>query len=589
MFKIKNITVKNFLSIGNNTQAVDFEGTDLTLVLGHNLDQGGNGSRNGTGKSTILNALSYALYGDAITRIRVNNLINKTNGKNMLVTVDFSVNGTDYRIERGRRPNLLKLYVNGAHSDLDQGDQQGENRETQREIERIIGLPHTMFKHLIALNTYTEPFLGMRTSDQRAMIEQLLGITELSEKADILKERLKHTRDSIKEEEIRIAAVRSSNERIEKNIRDIENRAKAWYRTRDNKLSELEKAIASLEQIDIDQELLLHQENSRIREQQQIQQSAHNELHRAETSLKRCESNLLELNNNLKSTEDGVCYACGQDTAHLEDHEQYCDDLRKKIQEEQQYKTDLLNRITAAQKELEQLPDELTLQVTSYGSHEDALEHKHNLSTLMDQLTESRAEQNPYTEQAENLKQTGLQDICFDHMNSLTEMREHQEMLLQLLTSKDSFIRKKIIEQNLAYLNSRMAHYLDRVGLPHDVKFNSDLSVDITEFGRELDFFNLSRGEGNRLILSMSWAFRDIYESLNRPINLLFVDELIDSGMDSQGVENALAILKQMNRDNNRNIFLISHKEELVGRVQNVLYVIKSGGFTEYSNDVETV
>jgi ABC-type multidrug transport system ATPase subunit len=171
----------------------------------------------------------------------------------------------------------------------------------------------------------------------------------------------------------------------------------------------------------------------------------------------------------------------------------------------------------------------------------------------------------------------------------LTDLKEHQDFLLKLLTSKDSFIRKRIIDQNISYLNHRLAYYLDKIGLPHDVKFNSDLSVEITEYGRDLDFDNLSRGERNRLILSLSWAFRDIYESLNQPMNLMCIDELIDSGMDTMGVENSLAILKKMNREQNKNIFLISHKEELVGRVNNVLTVIKEGGFTSYNTDTEYV
>ena len=225
------------MSVGAQTQAVNLNTGELTLVLGHNLDQGGDGSRNGTGKTTIVNALSYALYGEALTNIKRDNLINKTNSKQMMVTVEFEKDGVDYRIERGRKPNVLRLFTDGEEN-KDDDDAQGDSRETQKFIEKIIGFPHEMFKQLIALNTYTEPFLSLRANDQRAMIEQLLGITELSEKADILKELLKQTKDSIKEEEIRIDAVRSSNELIEKNIREIEMRSKAWAKTHSQKKSQ---------------------------------------------------------------------------------------------------------------------------------------------------------------------------------------------------------------------------------------------------------------------------------------------------------------------------------------------------------------
>ena len=154
MFKIKTLTVKNFMSVGNQTQAVDFDKNLLTLVLGENLDLGGDdaGSRNGTGKTTIINALSYALYGNALTNIRKENLINKTNGKGMLVTVEFETNGQNYRIERGRKPNILKFYKENVDVTADDIDEsQGDSRKTQEDIAKLLNMSHTMFKHLVAL------------------------------------------------------------------------------------------------------------------------------------------------------------------------------------------------------------------------------------------------------------------------------------------------------------------------------------------------------------------------------------------------------------------------------------------------------
>ena len=168
-------------------------------------------------------------------------------------------------------------------------------------------------------------------------------------------------------------------------------------------------------------------------------------------------------------------------------------------------------------------------------------------------------------------------------------MRDHQEFLLKLLTNKDSFIRKRIIEQNLSFLNKRLTYYLERMGLPHTVKFMNDLSVEIQELGRDLDFDNLSRGERNRLILSLSWAFRDVWENLYQPINLLFIDELVDSGMDSIGVESAIGVLKKMSRERNKSIWLVSHKDELTSRVNHILKVVKENGFTNYDTDTEVV
>lgn len=592
MLKIKNVSARNFMSIGAQTQAVNFDNCNLTLVLGHNLDLGGDGSRNGTGKTTIINALSYALYGEALTNIKKDNLINKTNGKGMIVTVDFEINNKTYRIERGRKPNILRLIVDGndaGDASNEDDDAQGDSRETQKEIEKIIGFPHEMFKHIIALNTYTEPFLAMKSNDQRAMIELLLGITDLSKKADILKELLKQTKDSIKEEEIRISTVKLSNERIEKNITEIESRGRAWDKTKADKLADMLTTIETLSEIDISVEINNHKLNQEIKEKSDAKTVLDNEKDRTETSLNRSNKKLVELKNNLQKAHDGVCPACGQGTAHLDTHEEYTRELVGKIAEEQKYNDEVTARLAEISEALDSFGTIGEENDTFYDTLEAALEHKHNLETLAAQYAEKLEEINPYVEQIESLRNTGLQEVSFDLINELTYLKDHQEFLHKLLTSKDSFIRKKIIDQNISYLNHRLAYYIEKIGLPHDVKFNSDLSVEITEYGRDLDFDNLSRGERNRLILSLSWAFRDVYESLNHPMNLMCIDELIDSGMDTIGVENSLAILKKMNREQHKNIFLISHKEELVGRVNNVLTVIKEGGFTSYNTDTEYV
>jgi DNA repair exonuclease SbcCD ATPase subunit len=217
------------------------------------------------------------------------------------------------------------------------------------------------------------------------------------------------------------------------------------------------------------------------------------------------------------------------------------------------------------------------------------LNHKNSLAVLEKDVEAKQVETNPYLEQIEELKNTAVQEISWDNANELVRVKEHQEFLYKLLTNKDSFVRKRIIDQNLAFLNQRLTYYLDKIGLPHIVEFQNDLTVIITQLGQDLDFDNLSRGERNRLILSMSWAFRDVWENLYHSINLLFIDELVDSGMDSSGVEASIAVLKRMTRERDKNVFLISHRDDLSSRVNHVLKVIKENGFTSYSNDIDIV
>jgi DNA repair exonuclease SbcCD ATPase subunit len=689
MIHIKKLSVRNFMSVGNATQGIDFDRRDLTLVLGENLDLGGDGSRNGTGKTTIINALSYALYGNALSNIRKDNLVNKTNSKGMLVSLDFTIGSQDYRIERGRKPNVLKFYVNNEDKSATD-DAQGDSRETQEAIERLLGMSHDMFKHILALNTYTEPFLSLKANDQRTIIEQLLGITLLSERADRIRELNRETKDAVSQEEMRIRAEQEANGRIQEQIESLKRRQVLWQKKYDSDLAYLVSQYDELQQIDITAELLAHQalavwsekktqydaqtkllaaqrawqqtqqkdvaalqaeyaRLSHINIESELQAHADLALYLSNTKLladrdrdvarlgkeiDREAALIAKLQAEIITLEDHKCYACGQefhDAQHATVLAQKQTMLAEaesvvaaKTQEWNQlreqkiyvaaerpathYATEaeairhsseldnIQQKIQARQSETDPYQEHLsqTLAVdpgaapaTHYDTEAEAVKHSTMVTSLLQQITTKHAETDPYAEQITDMQNTALKEISYDRLNELTRLQEHQDFLLKLLTSKDSFIRKKIIDQNLSYLNSRLTHYLDRIGLPHTVTFQNDLTVLIEELGRELDFDNLSRGERNRLILSMSWAFRDVFESLYQPINLLFIDELIDSGLDTAGMESSLAILKQMSRERHKSVWLVSHRDELTGRVENILRVVKENGFTSYNTDVD--
>ena len=688
MITLKNITLRNFLSIGNVTQAVDFDKKDITLILGENLDLGGDGARNGTGKTTLIQGLSYALFGQPINNIRKDNLVNRTNAKGMMVTLEFNVNGTDYKIERGRKPNVLKFYVNDVQQKATE-DQQGENKETQAAIERVLNMTPEMFKHIVVLNTYSEPFLALKNNEQREIIEQLLGITLLSEKADVVKDLIRQSKDDIQQEEFRIKAVEEANKRVKDQIDSVKRRQKLWQNKHDEDLAKLANEYDDLSKIDIDAELKAHKDLL-VWNQQKAQQEAYEALVARQTAwmqkqdkdiaalkLKMDELShidfvaeleahkaLAEWNResvtqaNIKTTvatltknvekerktieklekevetlEDHKCYACGQDF-HDEQHasvleskknllvdaKNHLDDYLAQIAEQMMlvkdlgdkpvthYKTEaeavrqsteidnIRKQIDEKSSEVnpfsEQLLDTPSVTLgkrpsTHYDTEAKAVEHRSKVSSLLSQIESKASEADPYQDQISEMEAQALQEVKFDKINEITKTMEHQKFLLDLLTSKDSFVRKKIIDQNLSYLNARLTHYLDKIGLPHNVIFKNDLTVEITELGRELDFDNLSRGERNRLILGLSFAFRDVWENLYAPVNTLFIDELIDSGLDTMGVENSLAILKDMSRRRHKSIWLVSHREELSGRVPNVLKVIKENGFTSYSTAVE--
>jgi DNA repair exonuclease SbcCD ATPase subunit len=694
MITLGILTLKNFLSIGAVTQTVDFNNQDLTLILGENLDLGGDGAKNGTGKTSILQGLSYSLFGGGINNIKKDNLINRTNGKAMVVTLSFSVDDIEYRIERGRKPTFLKFYVNDQEMASEEtNDSQGDSRETQDAIEKVLHMSSDMFRHIVGLNTYNEPFLSLKANDQRVIIEQLLGVTILSEKADAIKILNKQTKDDIQQEEYRIRALEEANKRIGEQIENLKRRQRLWQTKHDEDLNKLVNEYDDLSKIDITVELQSHKDRSiylsclekknnydnlvakqsvwkktrfeeikalgerlqvlnaidieselqahkdlAVYKQEVIKQNAlDKELKRINSDLEKENKISEKLANEIETLKENKCYACNQDF-HDDNHKSVlsakwsafkasCDREDQLAVERNatekltwvdietspvtHYKTEseaIKHSYTVINLKIEienlrQAEDPYILQiidisadeivcgdepVTHYKTESEAIKHSSRVESLLDQIANKHDETDPYIDQISEMEREAIQTVSFDHINELTRLMQHQEYLLDLLTNKKSFVRKKIIEQNLTYLNSRLSFYLDSMGLPHTVVFQNDLTVEITELGRELDFDNLSRGERNRLILGLSFSFRDVYESLYSPINVLFVDELIDNGLDTIGVENSIALLKDMARRRNKSVWLVSHRDELTNRVSSVLKVIKEGGFTSYETTTET-
>ncbi len=587
MFKIKTLTIRNFLSIGNVTQSINFIDRGLSLILGENLDMGGAGCRNGVGKTTILQALTYGFYDSSITPIRKDNLINMTNGKNMLVTVEFEIDGKPYKIERGRRPNIFRFYV---------GDQlineaQGENRHTNADVRQIIGMSVEMFKHIVVLNTYTQPFLLMKQNDQRMVIEELLGITILSEKAEKLKKLIKDAKDTIKEEEYRIKATLESNETITNTIQTLRGKSKLYQITKEKNIVEFNDAIDALGHLDIKAEIKAHKKLFKYNELKDAKRNFEQHYQNAEKAVLRLAADIDSIDEKLADVRNHKCHACGT-LLHDENHSR----LQKSLEKDKQgyhnkldsiekdfvtYKTKLLD-VTTKFEEFESIPN------VFYPNIDEAYNHKQSLNSLKIQLKEEIKKIDTFQDQITTLENEGIKDLSYVKLNKLKKLHDHQEFLYKLLVRKDSGIRMRLIDQNLPYLNSRLTYYLTKLGLPHQCEFKNDLSIEIIQFGQNFDFGQLSRGQQNRLILALSWAFRDVWESTGHHINLLFIDEMIDSGIDTQGVENTLEVLKKMTRERGKEIFLISHKEELINRVHNVMLVTFENGFTTFEMDDDT-
>lgn len=673
---IKSFTLKNFLSVGGATQALKFDEHDLTLILGNNADANGTVTKNGSGKTALLQGLSYGLYGQPLTKIKVGNLINNINQKGMFVVVEMERDGVAYRIERGKKPDILRFYKNNEDiTDVD-NDAKGENRETQHDIDAIIGMSHTMFKHIVALNTYTDPFLKEASGKQREIIEELLGVTQISNRAEHLKVLISASKDMVKSEEAHVSATKAANVRIQQAVDSAERDMIKWGTKHEHRIENLAEEISAMENIDFDGELKRFDELEQWRKSERVLNTDHqyaskeldqlvrdrkrldSDIKRARVdadgtsvsaAIARLERDLVRARSGIAAVEGSIdsarrdverleavlanpgeqeCKTCGQELSGT-DHLAYVvkrvtadrdaallvvsskaaelTDLQADISD---METDIAYRVgealkakTTAVAALERLTgegmvmdeqivlktvhlDQIAADLKALGSkpvllfdsRDEVYSAKHAREALVADLERERNAINPFAGQVDGLK-SSIQIIDMDNLNNAHDLLRHQDFLFKLLTSKDSFIRRKIIEQNLSYLNNRLHYYLGKLGLPHEVVFQSDLSVTIELIGRDFDFAQLSRGEGNRVIMATSWAFRDVWESLNHRVNLIFMDELLDSGMDSTGAEAGLQILKSFGRAG-RNVFLVSHRDELVGRIDNIVTVSKENGFT---------
>ena len=449
-------------------------------------------------------------------------------------------------------------------------------------------MTHSMFKNIIALNTYTQPFLSTKAAEQREIIEQLLGITLLSQKSDLLREKQKATKQLLTEEKLMIDAKVVSNTKIEESIESLKIRSNAWASQKQEDIKSFQEAIAELEKVDSEIEIEKHKRLQKHSEMQTALRSLQKEKAYHEDSLTKAENTVSKTEKDLEYAEAAKCPTCEQEL-HDDKHEHLVGELKTTLAESKEYVTKLKTDLTKIQHGINEVGDLGQIPDTYYDTIDEAYNHKGSLQDLKRQLEQTEKKEDTYAEQIAEMTKSAIQKVDYKKANELEDLHRHQDFLYKLLTAKDSFIRTRIIEQNLTYLNQRLAHFLGKVKLPHTVTFQSDLSVRIEELGRELDFDNLSRGERNRLILSLSWAFRDVWESLYQQINLLFIDELIDAGMDISGVESSMAVLKDMSRTQKKNIFLISHKDELVSRVNSVLKVVKENGFTNYANDVDII
>lgn len=259
MTKFKKITIKNFLSYGKKPTVVELDNNLVSLIIGTNQDVGSEGySRNGVGKSTVFHALYYVLFDDSIDTIKKNDFINLINKKNMEVVLEFEVNGSDFVLRRGRKPNVLELTRDGDPFTLH------STKTVDETIIKLIGMDSQVFLNSSLLTTNADPFMKMKPAIQRNFMENILSMDLLSERAEFLKMRSKEVSEDIKIEETKKEVVDSNIEKTKQKIETLIKRSEQWERELADKKSEVIEGINLIQEVDVEKEREIIENNERI-------------------------------------------------------------------------------------------------------------------------------------------------------------------------------------------------------------------------------------------------------------------------------------------------------------------------------------
>jgi len=527
-----------------------------------------------THNTTLLNALTFAAYDKALSNISKDNLINNINKKNMVVTTTFEKGEDVIKIERARKAkdgNYVKLWINDKDVTRD------SIANTNAYIEQIIGIPYDMFVHIVVFSATRVPFLELTSAEQTAIMEHLNGLTELSVKADVLKEKIKDTQVAIKQAEFKIEAVKGEHQRHEQQLISAKNRIKTWQDTNNNQRVSIQNTLEKFKDFDFEAELEIINSISEKTNQLTKLKSEKNVIAKDLNTLL---TNETKWKNEIKQLNNHECPYCHQ---HYADTKTKLNELLAAIEtntpkiKEYSIAVDIMEKqSTKIVKELEAL-----YKLAHFDNMKDLSAKQQEVNSAKQKLADLETAVNPFIEPLKELESIALPSINYDEINELTKLLEHQKFLQKILTKKDSFVRKVLLEKNLPYLNKQLKEYLNELGLPHKVEFTSELTARISSYGREIDFGNLSNGQRARVNLSLSLAFRDLLQKLHDPINICMFDEVLDVGLDALGIQAAAKLIKRKAKQENLSVYIISHRDEVENIFENILTVQMSNGFSQ--------
>jgi len=570
------------MSYGNVPTLVLLDRPGTTFISGEDLDrtESGEGS-NGVGKSVVLNALTFAVYGKPVSNIHKDKLVNFVNKRHMEVVVDFEKNNVHYRVTRARKMkpgaagNYVILEENGEDKTLDSVG------NTNRKIEKIMGMPYELFVRIVAFSATNTPFLDLPVrshyqANQTDIIEELFDLKSLSEKATLLKQRIADVNTAIETHNRRIELLEGEHERHHKQLTSAKRRVADWEKQNQQDIVEIQEKLKRLEGVDFDEQRglydLLDKINENLRSALELQRSVERRL---DTHNATVESKTSELTH-LREERCPYCLQAYQNVdVKIRETEK---DLRNANNEIRELTVEL-NNVNGLIEGYAATSKSTKSRIT-VNDLDELMKIKSNSDHYQKRVVELKNANNPFIEPLQELQDVKLEPIDMKPVNQLQEKLAHQKFLLKLLTKKDSFVRKVLLEKNIPFLNQRLTHYLGELGLPHNVEFTHEMTASISMFGRPLDFGNLSNGQRARVNLALSFAFGDVLQSMHEQVNICMLDEVLDVGLDAVGVHSAARMLKHKARDEHLSIYIISHRDELDSAFDHRMTVQMSKGFS---------
>jgi len=573
MITFKTLTIQNFLGFGAIPTVINFDQPGTTLINGYN----------GVGKTSIINALVYTLYDKPLSNGigRKDDLINNINNKEMVTTLSFERGGIEYEILRARKMktgqgnNYVTITKDGKDITPD------SIANGNRLIESIINIPYELFIRIAAISASCVPFLDLPVkaqsgASQTAIIEELFDLTTLSTKADILKEKIKETKHNKELQTTKLTTLEDERERYQSQLESTKKRKKQWELDTDEAISELQDELKTLSEIDIEAEAAIFDEIENFKEELRELRPQYKDF---KIILRENNTKKSEAENQLVHLSDGNCPYCKQ---AMSDAKKSIASTKKiiklantAIQEADRQINELESFINTIDEKISTLESEVTV-----NNVEALYKISSRIERYQDKLNSLMQSKNPHSETLDELLSVDISDFDMESINELDTLLKHQDMVLKLLTKKDSFVRKSLINNNIPFLNGRLNHYLDELGLTQIIEFKHDMTATISKFGRALDFGNLSAGQRSRVNLAMSFAFRDLLQNLYGQINICLLDEILDTGLDEEGALLATEMVRKKGMAEGICLYVISHKAEIKSQFTRSITVTMVDDFT---------